>query len=172
MFAECEFMLSNLFPALNQIIIHGDKTINSDPQSVQILIEMAVAALNPKCKQADDANVAEGGLLMQLILQYLDPISNEQMELMLTETYNKLVTVNEKHEFLKARLGGVFLCAFLKNFPVAQDILLKLNAVTPIMNLFLKNALAFEETSYDRKVILRIFELLTKQILGIKYRIK
>ena len=102
-FAEYGFMLATLFPALNQIIVHGDKTINSDPQSIQILIEMGVAALNPKCKQADDANVAEGALLLQLILQYLDPITSEQMELMLTSTYEKLVSKTDSHDYLKAR---------------------------------------------------------------------
>lgn len=50
------------------------------------------------------------------------------------------------------------MCAFLKNFPVAQEVLLKINAMTPIMNLFLKNALIFEETPYDRKVLGWAFE--------------
>jgi len=153
MFEQYEQMLAHLFPPLNKIIVYGSKTINSDPGSIQTLIEMGVQALNPKCKQADEANVTEGALLLHLILQYLDPITEAQFEMILTASFERLSKVPSHYEYLRARLGGVFLCAFMKNFEVSQQILLKIGGVQPIMDLFLKHAIIFEETPYDRRLL-------------------
>jgi len=100
-FTRYEGMLGHLFPCLNYIIIYGSGIINQDPESIRILIEMGVAALSPKIKSADLANVSEGALFLQLILQYLRPIPNELLENILKAVYEKLNQT--KIDFLRAR---------------------------------------------------------------------
>ena len=54
------------------------------------------------------------------------------------------------------RLGGVILCAFIKDFTMVQTILGKMppdrDAFGGIINIFIHNVLLFQEKAYDRKV--------------------
>ncbi len=96
-------MLGHLFPAINQIILHGHQEINQNPETIKILVEMALFSLGPTNKSADEANISEGALFLQLILQYLDPILPEILEVILKEVLTKLREI--KVEFLRPRFA-------------------------------------------------------------------
>jgi len=144
-------MLWHLFSPLNQIIIHGKETFDQNSDMTDALLEMLVQGLNPTSNKANAANVSEAAVLLQLSIQYLI-ISEQNLQIILQNTLKKL------HEtpkgFLRARLGGVFLCAFLVNFKLTQAILVSLDASSYLMDFFIKEVLLFETHPYDRKVYL------------------
>lgn len=100
-FMRCKKLLSSVFPALNQIIIYGQTSLRKDSESLQELVEMSIQGLNPVHAQANEANVCEAALLMHLIFQYLDSISNSDWERMLIACLEKLKTA--KRAYLKTK---------------------------------------------------------------------
>ncbi len=150
-FEKNEGMLWHLFSPLNQIIIHGKETFDQNPQMTETLLEMLVQGLNPVSNKANAANVSEAAVLLQLSIQYLN-ISEQNLQIILQKSLEKLNQTPKG--FNRARLGGVFLCAFLVNFKLTQAILVSLDASSPLMDFFIKEVLLFETHPYDRKVYL------------------
>jgi len=76
------------------------------------------------------------------------------------ETWTKLLlSVIEFHHkqqanFLKARLGGVFCCSFLKDFETTQKILTENNKIHAALEITLGDPLVYETHPYDRKVFI------------------
>ena len=99
-FTRSHDMMGCLFPALNAIIVYGYDVINQDKESISIIIEMGIRALKAENDLADEATATEAALLFQAVLQYLQPITHEQIGLMLKETYD--VLINTKADFLRA----------------------------------------------------------------------
>lgn len=100
-FERYQGLLTHLFPALNQIIIYGQEVINSDETAIETLIDIGKQALNPSHHAADESNFSEGAVLLQLILQYVHPISQERLRTILLACYDKLQ--GAENDFLKAR---------------------------------------------------------------------
>lgn len=100
-FERYQGLLTHLFPPLNQIIIHGQGVINSDETAIQTLIDIGIQALNPSHHSADESNFSDGAVLLQLILQYVHPISQERLRKILLASYDKLQ--GAENDFLKAR---------------------------------------------------------------------
>ena len=96
-----EEMLANLFPALNYIIIYGWNMINEDPSIINVLINMGTHALDPSNEIADEANHCEGALLLQLVIQYLSPITPENYVDIFQACH--VCFGNAKRGFLKAK---------------------------------------------------------------------
>jgi len=93
-------MIWHLFQPLNQIIIHGKKTLNEDPDAINSLIKMLIEGLNPTSPKANAINVSEAATLLQLVIQYL-VITNEQWEAIIQTTLEKVKNI--QFDFLKAR---------------------------------------------------------------------
>jgi len=151
-FKQYEEMLANLFPALNYIIIYGWNTINEDPSIINVLINMGTHALDPANEIADEANHCEGALLLQLVVQYLTPITPENYAEIFHACH--LCYENSQRGFLKAKLGGVYLCAFIKDFEKTQEILAKIELLPFVLTLILDKVTLFEIHAYDRKVLI------------------
>jgi len=94
-------LIEAMFVPLNLIIIYGSNVINQDPASITFLIDMAIKALNPNNDRADEANCADGALMLQLIIQYLGPIQDEDWKKILIATNIKYA--DAQNSFLKAR---------------------------------------------------------------------
>ena len=100
-FDNFQNMLSSIFPPLNQIIVYGHGEINKDPEAIKILVEMGISGLVPSNPIADESNVSEAALLLQLILQYLQPLTEEQFQNIIVSVIDRIP--NADNDFLKAR---------------------------------------------------------------------
>jgi len=150
-FEKNQGMLWHLFSPLNQLIIHGKQAFDQNQNMTEVLLEMLIKGLNPTSPKSNSANVSEAAVLLQLSIQYLT-ISEFSLNAILKNCLLKLQEIDKS--YLKARLGGVFLCAFLVNFKLTQVILVDLGASTYLMDFFIKDVLLFESHPYDRKVYL------------------
>jgi len=151
MLEKSQGVIGELFFAFNQLIIHGKLTLNSDPEAIGVLIKMLIDCLNPTHIDANQKNISEAALLLQLCMQYLQ-IPNEIWEKIIVASLQKIKTIHKG--FLLARLGEVFLIAFLVNFELTQAIIAHQNDLGFIIHLLLTNLVAFESHRYDRKVFL------------------
>ena len=60
--------------------------------------------------------------------------------------------MKESIRLILLRLGGVFLIAFLTNFPLTQAIIVNQDAAGFLIDHIIKNVLNYETHPYDRKV--------------------
>lgn len=95
-------LMSSLLPALNQMIINGKETLNKDPDSVLVLIQMGLEGLRPTHRKASEPNACEAALLLQLIFQYLTPaISNETWEKIIVKCLHELTETEKTYLQIK-----------------------------------------------------------------------
>lgn len=111
MFRRARGLITPLFQALNQYIVHGQETIKSDNETIHELIEMGVQGINPSNPE-DTAGTSVGALFFQLMIQYIG-IQNEEWERMLRASLEKLKESEE--DFVRSRYISIHLY-FLKEF--------------------------------------------------------
>jgi len=143
--------LSSLFPALNQIILIGRYTLSKDPSSIQALVEIGVQGLNPTHEKATEANSLEAALLLQLIFQCLGGISGQDWERIIVACIEKLKSTDKG--YLKTKLVGVILCAFMSNFELTWTVMHNQHFMGKMLTLCLDEVTIFEHV-YDRKLLL------------------
>jgi hypothetical protein len=115
-----------------------------------------------KAKTANEANHAEGAVLFQLLLFYLgDHLGLERWDKMFHACLERL-SKEIKKPFLRARIHGVFLVAFYRNYPTAQEILISKKKMGFVLSDILEHLGDFGHL-YDRKVfILGLSTILTQ----------
>lgn len=150
-FMRTQTISSLLFLALNLVIVHGRNVLENDPGAIKTLVDMGIHTLTYCKAHGDEVYVAKGALLLQLVIQYFDKISDEDWNRILGVCIDKIFQAHKG--FVKSRLAGVVLCAFVRKFELTQAILINKNALAGILDLFLKNTLIFNGHQYDRKVI-------------------
>jgi len=100
MLEKSQGVIGEMFQPLNQLIVHGKATLNDDQEAIVILIDMLINCLNPGSKKANQKDVSEATLLLQLCMQYLK-IPHEQWEKILLACLAKIKTI--RRGFLLAR---------------------------------------------------------------------
>jgi len=150
-FFRSKGILSSLFPALNQIILIGRYTLSKDPSSIQALVEIGVQGLNPTHEKATEANSLEAALLLQLIFQCLGGISGQDWERIIVACIEKLKSTDKG--YLKTKLVGVILCAFMSNFELTWTVMHNQHFMGKMLTLCLDEVTIFEHV-YDRKLLL------------------
>jgi len=150
-FYKCKGLISSIFPALNQIIIVGRHTLSQDPSSVQALVDMGIQGLNPADPRAKEVNSLEAALLLQLIFQCLGGVSGQDWERIIVACIEKLKSTDKG--YLKTKLIGVILCAFMSNFELTWTIVHNQHMMVQLISLCLDEVAIFEHI-YDRKLLL------------------
>ena len=150
-FYKSKGLLSSIFPALNQIIIVGRHTLSQDPSSVQALVEMGIQGLNPAYERAKEVNSLEAALLLQLIFQCLGGVTGQDWEKIVVACVEKLRSTDKG--YLKTKLIGVILCAFMSNFELTWTIVHNQHMMSQLLALCLDEVAIFEHI-YDRKILL------------------
>ena len=90
MFEASKLTFGPLFTSLNQVIIYGKDVLNRDSDSVKVFVNMGIQGLNPTHKKAVESDVCEAALLLQLLIQYSQAISPQDMEAMIVACLQKL----------------------------------------------------------------------------------
>jgi hypothetical protein len=159
-------MFGNLFPALNNYIIYGKDVLIQQPQLVDLILNMGIESLFTKAKSANEANHAEGAVLFQLLITYLNQnLGLERWEKMFVACLERL-SREVKRPFLRARIHGVFLLAFFQNYTAAQELLMVRKKLGFVLTDILEHLADFGHL-YDRKVfILGLSTILTQAQLA------
>jgi len=158
-------IFGSLFKPLNQLIIYGRARFEGEGGNnlVKILLEMGCQGLNPTHKNANDADVCDAALILQLILQYLGGILPGEWENMIQSVLEKLDSQQLK-PFVKAKLCEVILCAFIVDFDLTYKIVHQKNVFPQLLDICLTHAVKFEHP-YDRKLLmLSLSTILAKAI--------
>mmetsp|Transcript_9325 Transcript_9325/g.17852 ORF Transcript_9325/g.17852 Transcript_9325/m.17852 type:complete len:1052 (-) Transcript_9325:3984-7139(-) len=111
-----------IFPLINVYLHFGVDTFKTNPQYIQILIDMCRINLfaTPKGKESESVNT-EGALIYHLMLQLLPESLDPFLEHILSNTLTRYTSA--KSNFLKARLLGVVLNAFSYNAIMTMKLL-------------------------------------------------
>jgi len=163
MFELSKGLFGCLFPSLNQVIIHGKPVLDQDPDSVRVFINMGIQGLNPTHKKASDSDACEAALILQLLIQYSQAISNEDWQRIIVACLQKLNTT--KKGYLKAKVAGVVLTGFIYNFELTYKVVTHEGILQNFLTLCLDSAADFDHP-YDQKLFL--LGLCNMLIQGIK----
>jgi len=159
-FKRFQGLITPLFNALTRIIVFGSEDIEKNPESIVTLVKLGIDALNSVHPDANLAGPAMAALYFQVLIQYVG-IPNESWEQMLIACLSKFK--DDKKGFLKVRLLGVILLAFLRNFEVTQAVLIDQNYLGIVIDTLVSSPEIFENHTYDRKIYLMgVCDLLTR----------
>lgn len=101
MFEASKLTFGPLFTTLNQVIIHGKELLNKDADSVKVFVDMGIQGLNPTHKKTVPSDVCEAALLLQLLIQYSQAISPQNLEAIIVACLQKLN--NSPQPYVKAK---------------------------------------------------------------------
>jgi len=153
-------LITPLFNALTRIIVFGREDIEKNPENIVKLVKLGIDALNSTHPDANKAGPAMAALYFQVLIQYVG-IPDEWWEKMLVACLGKFI--EDKKGFLKVRLLGVILLAFLRNFEVTQAVLINENYLGMVIDTLVTSPEMFENHTYDRKIYLMgVCDLLTR----------
>lgn len=120
-------VFGHLMQCISHIIQYGQVffTQQNDMSNniLQVLLNLAGESINATGFRINEADNAEGALIMQLIVHHYGTIlQNHHWQFIFTKTIERL---NKKitNNFFYGRLIGVFLISFKSNYDVAQSVL-------------------------------------------------
>jgi len=163
MFELSKGLFGSLYSSLNQVIIHGKSVLDQDPDSVRVFINMGIQGLNPTHKKATDSDACEAALILQLLIQYSQAITNEDWQRIIVACLQKLNST--KKGYVKSKVAGVVLTGFIYNFELTYKIVAHEGILQNFLTLCLDSAADFDHP-YDQKLFL--LGLCNMLIQGIK----
>jgi len=151
--------LNYLVSTVNEILLHCHAVSEFNPGTIHTLIEIGTKMIEQNSCSASlnltkQNIVCEGAMILQLVFQYVEPLTDTQTEEILNRTYQQYIRT--QNPLIRVQLLSVVISAISAKFEAIQK------ALHIFINPIIENALNFSNIPYLRK----IFILGLSRVLG------